>query len=197
MTEKEKMIAGKVYDCTDAELVNARNKAKTLCRDYNNLDPTNVVAQTAIITELLQKEPDVFRCFTAPFWCDYGFNIKVGKNFYSNHNLVVLDCAEVIFGDNVFIGPNCGFYTAIHPIDAKQRNMEIEWAKPIKVGSDVWFGGGVTVLPGVTIGDNVVIGAGSVVVKDIPSGVVAVGNPCKPIRKITEADKLDLNDPNI
>lgn len=140
---------------------------------------------------------DGYCVFTPSFWCDYGFNIKVGKNFYSNHNLVILDCAEVRFGDNVFIGPNCGFYTAIHPIDAGQRKMEIEWAKPIKVGNDVWFGGSVTVLPGVTIGDNVVIGAGSVVVKDIPSGVVAVGNPCKPIRKITEADKLNLNDPNV
>ncbi len=197
MTEKEKMIAGKVYDCTAPELVNDRNKAKTLCRDYNNLAPADTVAQKAIIDELLQAEHKGYCCFTAPFWCDYGYNIKVGDNFYSNHNLVILDCAEVIFGDNVFIGPNCGFYTAIHPIDAEQRKLAIEYAKPIKVGNDVWFGGGVTVLPGVTIGDNVVIGAGSVVVKDIPSGVVAVGNPCKPIRKITENDKLDLNNPDI
>lgn len=198
MTEKEKMIAGKVYNSQDSELVAALNKSKSLCRQYNNLDFSNVAARKVIIDELLQAEHNDGYCvFTPSFWCDYGFNVKVGKNFYSNHNLVILDCAEVRFGDNVFIGPNCGFYTAIHPIDAEQRKMEIEWAKPIKVGNDVWFGGGVTVLPGVTIGDNVVIGAGSVVVKDIPSGVVAVGNPCKPIRKITEADKLDLDDPNI
>ena len=198
MTEKEKMIAGKVYNSQDSELVAALNKSKSLCRQYNNLDFSNVAARKVIIDELLQEEHNDGYCvFTPPFWCDYGFNVKVGKNLYSNHNLVILDCAEVTFGDNVFVGPNCGFYTAIHPIDAHQRNTGIELAKPIKVGSDVWFGGGVTVLPGVTIGDNVVIGAGSVVVKDIPSGVVAVGNPCKPIRKITEADKLDLDDQNI
>lgn len=198
MTEKEKMIAGKVYNSQDSELVAALNKSKSLCRQYNNLDFSNVAARKVIIDELLQEEHNDGYCvFTPPFWCDYGFNVKVGKNFYSNHNLVILDCADVTFGDNVFVGPNCGFYTAIHPIDANQRNTGIELAKPIKVGSDVWFGGGVTVLPGVTIGNNVVIGAGSVVVKDIPSGVVAVGNPCKPIRKITEADKLDLDDPNI
>lgn len=198
MTEKEKMIAGKVYNCFDEELSTAMRKAKQLCHKYNDIFFEDGAAAKKIIDELLQAEHNDGYCvFTPSFWCDYGFNIKVGKNFYSNHNLVILDCAEVRFGDNVFIGPNCGFYTAIHPIDARQRKMEIEWAKPIKVGNDVWFGGSVTVLPGVTIGDNVVIGAGSVVVKDIPSGVVAVGNPCKPIRKITEADKLNLNDPNV
>ena len=198
MTEKEKMIAGKVYNCLDEELSTALRKAKQLCHKYNDIFFEDEAAAKKIIDELLQEEHNDGYCvFTPPFWCDYGFNVKVGKNFYSNHNLVILDCAEVTFGDNVFVGPNCGFYTAIHPIDAEQRKMKIEWAKSIKVGNDVWFGGGVTVLPGVTIGDNVVIGAGSVVVKDIPSGVVAVGNPCKPIRKITEADKLDLDDPNI
>lgn len=198
MTEKEKMIAGKVYKCLDEELSTALRKAKQLCHKYNDIFFEDEAAAKKIIDELLQAEHNDGYCvFTPPFWCDYGFNVKVGKNFYSNHNLVILDCAEVTFGDNVFVGPNCGFYTAIHPIDAHQRNTGIELAKPIKVGSDVWVGGGVTVLPGVTIGNNVVIGAGSVVVKDIPSGVVAVGNPCKPIRKITEADKLDLDDPNI
>lgn len=198
MTEKEKMIAGKVYNCLDEELSTALRKAKQLCHKYNDIFFEDEAAAKKIIDELLQaKHNDGYCVFTPPFWCDYGFNVKVGKNFYSNHNLVILDCAEVTFGDNVFVGPNCGFYTAIHPIDAEQRKMKIEWAKSIKVGNDVWFGGGVTVLPGVTIGNNVVIGAGSVVVKDIPSGVVAVGNPCKPIRKITEADKLDLDDPNI
>ena len=198
MTEKEKMIAGKVYKCLDEELSTALRKAKQLCHKYNDIFFEDEAAAKKIIDELLQAEHNDGYCvFTPPLWCDYGFNVKVGKNFYSNHNLVILDCAEVTFGDNVFVGPNCGFYTAIHPIDAHQRNTGIELAKPIKVGSDVWFGGGVTVLPGVTIGDNVVIGAGSVVVKDIPSGVVAVGNHCKPIRKITEADKLDLDDPNI
>ena len=110
--------------------------------------------------------------------------IEIGENFYSNHNLVILDPAKVKFGDNVFIGPNCGFYTAEHPLDAEERNKGLEYAKPIKVGNNVWFGGNVTVIAGVTIGDNVVIGAGSVVVKDIPSNTVAVGNPCKVIKNL-------------
>ena len=110
----------------------------------------------------------------------------MGDNFYSNHNLVILDCAEVTIGNNVFVGPNCGFYTAGHPIDAEQRNSGLEYAKPIKIGSDVWIGGNVCVLPGVTIGDNTVIAAGSVVSEDIPSGTVAAGNPCKPVRKVGE-----------
>lgn len=121
---------------------------------------------------------------------DYGYNIELGKNFYSNHNLVILDCAKVVFGDNVFLGPNCGFYTAIHPICAEERNAGIESAKPIFVGDNVWIGGSVTVLPGVKIGNNSVIGAGSVVVKDIPENVVAVGNPCRVIRQISEKDKV-------
>lgn len=124
------------------------------------------------------------------FWCDYGYNIKLGENFYSNHNLVILDCAAVTFGDNVFVAPDCGFYTAGHPIDTERRNMGLEYAYPITVGDNVWIGAGVRVMPGVTIGDNVVIGGGSVVVKDIPSDSVAVGNPCRVIRPITDADKL-------
>ena len=124
-----------------------------------------------------------------PFWCDYGYNITFGENFFANHNLVILDCAKVTFGNNVFIGPNCGFYTAGHPIDFEQRNRGLEYAYPIKVGSNVWFGGGVQVMPGVSIGSNVVIGGGSIVTKDIPSNVIAVGNPCKVIREITEKDK--------
>ena len=118
------------------------------------------------------------------FFCDYGYNISLGNNFYANHNLVILDCAPVEFGDNVFIGPNCGFYTAEHPIDAETRNKGLEFARPIKIGNNVWFGGNVTVLGGVTIGDNAVIGAGSVVTKDIPANVVAVGNPCRILKAI-------------
>lgn len=120
-----------------------------------------------------------------PFYCDYGYNIRVGKNFYANYNLVILDEATVIFGDNVFIAPNCGFYTAAHPLEADARNKGLEYARPIHVGDNVWLGAGVSVLPGVTIGDNCVIGAGSVVSRDIPSNSVAVGNPCKTIKKIS------------
>ena len=128
-------------------------------------------------------------CITAPFWCDYGCNIEIGENFYTNHNCVILDGAKVTFGDNVFVAPNCTFSTAGHPLDAEQRNQGLEYAYPITVGDNVWFGASVTVLPGVTIGSNVVIGAGSVVNRDIPDGVVAVGNPCRVLRKITEEDK--------
>ena len=120
--------------------------------------------------------------------CDFGYNIEVGENFYANHGCVILDCAKVTFGDNVFIAPNCGFYTAGHPIDSKRRNAGLEYAHPITVGNNVWFGGGVQVMPGVTIGNNVVIGSGSVVTKDIPDNVVAAGNPCKVLRAITEED---------
>ncbi len=120
--------------------------------------------------------------------CDYGYNIEIGDNFYANHNLLILDANKVKFGDNVFIGPNCGFYTSSHPLDYTIRNKGLEYANPIIVGDNVWFGGNVVVLPGVKIGDNTVIGAGSVVTKDIPSGVVAVGNPCRVIKNITISD---------
>ena len=118
------------------------------------------------------------------FWCDYGYNIELGENFYSNHNLVILDPAKVTFGDNVFIGPNCGFYTAGHPLNIEERNKGLEYAKPIAVGNNVWFGGNVAVMPGVTIGDNCTIAAGSIVTKDIPDNSLAAGVPCKVIRKI-------------
>ena len=108
----------------------------------------------------------------------------MGEQFYANHGCVILDCAPVVFGDHVFIAPNCGFYTAGHPLDAETRNTGLEYARPITVGSDVWIGGNVTVLPGVTIGSNVVIGAGSVVTRDIPDHVVAVGNPCRPVKEL-------------
>ena len=119
---------------------------------------------------------------TPDFRCDYGVNLTLGEDFYSNYNLVILDCAPVTFGDRVMVGPNCAFYTAIHPMDAARRATGMERAEPITVGSDVWFGGNVVVLPGVTIGDGAVIGAGSVVTRDVPAGMFAAGNPCRPIR---------------
>ena len=178
-----------LYDANyDKELINDRIAAKELCFEYNSTRPSDGEKQKELLKRLLGKTRENF-CITAPFWCDYGYNIEIGENFYANHNLVILDGAKVTFGNNVFIAPNCGFHTAGHPIDAERRNKGLEYAYPISVGNDVWIGAGVQVMPGVTIGSNVVIGGGSVVVKDIPDNSVAVGNPCKVIRPITEEDK--------
>lgn len=184
MSEKEKMLLGEIYDANyDEELMNERIKAKDLCYEYNHLKPSQTNERTEIMKKILGKTKDNF-LIEQSFECDYGYNIEIGENFYSNHNLVILDANKVVFGDNVFIGPNCGFYTAGHPLDAETRNKGLEYAKPIKVGNDVWFGGNVVVLPGVKIGNNVVIGAGSVVTKDTPENSIAVGNPCKVIKNI-------------
>jgi len=183
MTEKEKMLNGELYNSTDKDLVADRLYAKSLCYEYNRIPYTNRREMNDIISNLFQKIGENFT-IEPSFFCDYGYNIEIGENFYSNHNLVILDCAKVTFGDNVMIGPNCGFYTAAHPIDAKTRNTLLEFAKPITVGDNVWFGGNVTVNPGVNIGDNCVIGSGSVVTKNIPSNTVSAGNPCKVIRYI-------------
>ena len=189
MTEKEKMCAQMLYDANyDQALLEERDKAKDLCHQYNQLRPSDRASQQEVLKKLLGKTGENF-ILTAPFWCDYGYNIELGENFYANHNLVILDGAKVTFGDNVFIGPDCGFHTAGHPIDFARRNRGLEYAYSITVGDNVWIGAGVQVMPGVTIGSNVVIGGGSVVVKDIPGNCVAVGNPCKVIRAITEEDK--------
>lgn len=183
LNEKEKMLAGEIYDANDAVLVEERQKCKDLCFEYNHLLPSKIEKRKELIKNILGKTTDHFH-IEQPFYCDYGYNIEIGENFYTNHNVVILDCARVTFGDNVFIAPNCGFYTAGHPLDAERRNKGLEDAKPITVGSNVWIGGGCTILPGVTIGDNTVIGAGSVVTKDIPANVLAFGNPCKIVREI-------------
>lgn len=189
-SEREKMLAGLLYDANyNPELLEERNVAKDLCFDFNQTRPSDVATQTKIMQDLLGKTGDNFTV-VAPFWCDYGSNIEIGDNFFANHNCVILDGAKVTFGDNVFIAPDCGFYTAGHPLDAERRNQGLEYAKPITVGDNVWIGGGVKVMPGVTIGDNAVIGGGSVVTKDIPANVIAVGNPCRILREITPQDGL-------
>ena len=188
MTEKEKMLRQQLYDANyDPVLLDERLRAKELCWQYNQLRPSDEAGQQKILHQLLGRVGE-HTVITAPFWCDYGYNIETGRNFYANHNLVILDGGKVIFGDNVFVAPDCGFHTAGHPIDFERRNRGLEYAYPIRVGSNVWIGAGVQVMPGVTIGDNVVIGGGSVVVRDVPGNSVAVGNPCKVIRPITEAD---------
>jgi len=181
---KEEMLSENLYNANySLELENDRLKAKDLCYEYNTIKPSNLREREQIICNLFSKTKGDFR-IEQPFWCDYGYNIEIGQNFYANHNLVILDGNKVTFGDNVFIGPNCAFYTAGHPLDAETRNKGLEYAKPIKIGNNVWFGGNVIVLPGVEIGDNSVIGAGSVVTRNIPANVVAVGNPCKLIKNI-------------
>ena len=189
MTEKEKMLAGMLYNANyDKNLLEERKRAKDLCYEFNQLRPSDEEGQHKILRQLLGKTETSF-CIIAPFYCDYGYNISIGKNFFANHNTVILDGARVSFGDNVFIAPNCGFHTAGHPIDFERRNEGLEYAHPITIGNNVWIGAGVQIMPGITIGNNVVIGAGSIVVKDIPDNCVAVGNPCKVIRSITEEDK--------
>lgn len=189
MEEREKMLKGERYNPADKTLLKDREYAKTLCYKYNNLPPSETEKRKELLQKILSKTGETF-LIEQPFQCDYGCNIEIGENFYANHGLIILDPAKVKFGNNVFIGPNCGFYTPEHPLDAESRIKGYEYAFPINIGNNVWFGGNVVVLSGVTIGDNSVIGAGSVVTKDIPANVIAAGNPCKVIREITEKDKF-------
>ena len=163
-------------------------RCKELCHQYNQIGPNDRQAQRELLSRLLGSLGEG-AVIMPSFWCDYGYHIAVGKDFYANHNLVITDGARVTFGDHVFIGPNCCFTTAEHAIDPEQRREGLEIAAPITVGDTVWIGAGATVLAGVTIGDNTVIGAGSVVTKSIPANVVAAGVPCRVLREITEADK--------
>ena len=188
MTEWEKLQTGQLYNDFDRGLFKRRIAAKRLFRAYNRTDDDEQTERRALMEQLFGSvgknvwiEPD--------FRCEFGKNITIEDNVYINFGCVILDCAAVTFDEHVFVAPNCGFYTAGHPIDAECRERGLEYAYPITVGDHVWIGGGVQVMPGVTIGSNVVIGGGSVVVKDIPSDSVAVGNPCRVIRPITEADK--------
>ncbi len=182
--ELEKMMSGDLYDATNnTTLLDLLTQTQELCHDYNLLRPSQTAERDALMRRILGKTGQRFKILS-PFWCDYGFNIEVGENFFANFNLVILDEARVTFGDNVFIAPNCAFYTAGHPLDVAQRNAGLEYSLPIRVGNNVWIGGNVCVMPGVTIGDNTVIGGGSVVVRDIPAGVLAAGNPCRVIRRL-------------
>lgn len=183
-SEKEKCRKGQLYDANnDRELIEERQRCKEICFEYNRLPPLQTDQREQILRRLLGRTGSHF-LIEQPFYCDYGYNIEIGENFYANVNCVILDGAKVTFGDNVFVAPNCGFYTAGHPFDVDQRNRGLEYAYPITVGNNVWIGAQVCVLPGVTIGDNCVIGAGSVVTRDIPPHSLAVGNPCRVIRRI-------------
>ncbi len=189
MTEREKMLSGALYDPGDQELADARNACKALCQQFNQLAYRDMEAACTALNQALPHAGQGF-WMEPPFWCDYGWNLTAGKNLYMNHGCVVLDAGGVTFGDNVQVGPLCGFHTSGHPLDAEERARGLEYTYPIRVGSGVWFGAGCQVMPGVTIGDGAVIAAGSVVTKDIPAGVLAAGVPCRPIRPLTEADRM-------
>lgn len=182
------MMSGEWYQANDPELIRCLRHRQQELFEINQMSQSHMEERNRRIAKFFGSAGEGLYVIT-PLFCDYGFNIKVGKHFFANFHLTVLDEAEVTFGDNVFIGPNCSFYTAIHPIDVERRNQQLEKSAPIHVGDNVWFGGNVTVLPGVTIGSNTTIGAGSVVTHDIPDGVVAVGNPCRVIRTVAESCK--------
>lgn len=182
-TEKEKMLAGELYLAIADELVNEREAAKEILYEYNNLRPSETEKRTELLKHFLGFTGQQL-LIEQPFHCDYGYNIYVGENFYANMGCTILDEALVTFGDDVLLAPNVSIYTAGHPENVAQRTAGWEYAHPVTIGHKVWIGGNVVILPGVTIGDHSIIGAGSVVTKDIPANVIAAGNPCKVIRAI-------------
>jgi maltose O-acetyltransferase len=183
-SEKEKMLAGQLYNPLDPELVLARNRARGLCQDLNATREEQPEERRRILMELFGRGGDDV-WLQPPFFCDYGWNILLGKKCFFNFNCVVLDVCRVTIGDFTLFGPAVQVYTATHPLEAELRRHQ-EFARPIEIGNDVWIGGGAILCPGVKIGDRAVIGAGSVVTRDVPAGVIAAGNPCRVIRKINE-----------
>lgn len=188
MNQKERMLAGLPYKAWLDGLTEERDANKVRIWRYNQLSPADREARDKLIREIIGKYGKSVS-FEAPFHCDYGWNIEVGENFYANYNCTILDVGHVKIGKNAMFAPNVSIFTAGHPVHPDSRNSGYEYGIPVTIGDNVWLGGGVIVTPGVTIGNNVVIGAGSVVTKDIPDNVIAVGNPCRVLRAITEADR--------
>lgn len=188
MNQKERMLAGLPYKAWLDGLSQERLSCKKKIYRYNRLNPANRKAKTKLIRQILGKTGEEIN-IEQPFHCDYGYNIEVGENFAANYNLTILDVGRVKIGDNVLFAPNVAIYTAGHPVHPDSRNTGYEYGIDIIIGDNVWIGGNSCILPGVKIGNNVVIGAGSVVTKDIPAGVIAAGNPCRIIREITEEDR--------
>ncbi len=177
------MLRGDLYNALDPELVNERLRARLLLKQLNDSRGDQQELRQQILKDLIPSQGDNL-WIEPPFYCDYGSNISVGDKVYFNFNCTILDVMEVLIGNNVLFGPSVQIYTAMHPIDWKERATGLEFAKPITIGSDVWVGGGVIICPGVTIGKRSIIGAGSVVTRDIPEDVFAAGNPCRPIRSL-------------
>ena len=181
-SEREKMLAGELYDPLDAELVAGRERARDLCQALNATRETEQDARRKILRQLFAAGGDTV-WMQPPFFCDYGTNIELGERVFFNFNCVVLDVCRVKIGDYTLFGPAVQIYTPMHPFEAELRRKE-EFGKPVEIGSDVWVGGGAIILPGVRIGSRAVIGAGSVVTREVPDGVFAAGNPCRVIREI-------------
>jgi maltose O-acetyltransferase len=183
-SERDKMLAGELYDPLDPELVRARDRARDLCKALNASHEAEQAERRRIVRELFGSGGETV-WMQPPFFCDYGSNILLGERVFFNFNCVVLDVAQVRIGDYTLFGPSVQIYTATHPMNAELRRKQ-EFAKPVEIGSDVWVGGAAIICPGVKIGSRAVIGAGSVVTRDIPEGVFAAGNPCRVIRETTE-----------
>jgi maltose O-acetyltransferase len=183
-SEKEKMLAGALYDPLDLQLALERERCRTLCKAFNETREDEQEERRRVLAELFGHPSDVW--IQPPFYCDYGTNITLGQKVYFNFNCVVLDVMPVRIGSNVLFGPSVQIYSATHPMSAAGRRTGLELAKPVAIGSDVWVGGAAIICPGVTIGDRTVIGAGSVVTRSIPPDVFAAGNPCQVIRALTE-----------
>lgn len=183
MTDKKKMLAGELYRGSDKELFAERQHAQQLLARYNGAPGDGQDARTALLRDFLSAVGDG-TVVLPPFMCDYGYNIRLGRNVFINYHCIFLDCALITIGDDVQIGPAVQLYTAEHPLDAEVRRSGLESASPIRIGSDVWIGGGAVVLPGITIGDRSIVGAGSVVVHNVPADSVVVGNPARLVRTL-------------
>lgn len=185
LTEKDKMLTGQLYRSDDNVLRSERRNARSLLKAFNGTLPDDTEKRAIILRELLGALGTQIE-IEPPFYCDYGYNIRIGDNFYANFNCIFLDCASIIIGDNVFMGPNVQIYTATHALPADERNTGLELAKPIAIEDNVWICGGVIINPAVTIGRGTTIGAGSVVTRDVPPDVFAAGNPCRVIRNLIQ-----------
>ena len=186
-TERDKMLAGELYDALDPDLLRDRDRARDLCQVLNASRESDREIRRQLLIQLFGKGGDTV-WMQPPFYCDYGSNIELGERVFFNFNCVVLDVCPIKIGDFTLFGPGVQILTPVHPLEAGLRRKQ-EYGKPIEIGSDVWVGGGALILPGVRIGSKTVIGAGSVVTRDIPEGVFAAGNPCRIIREITEQDQ--------
>ena len=185
-TEKEKMLAGELYRPSDQQLIKERHRAKVLFQEFNISKEDQIEERAQLLQKLFLSTSKKLH-IEPPFYCDYGYNIRFGKNVFMNYNCCILDVCAVNIGDNAMFGPNVQIYTATHPLEHELRNSGVEYAKPITIGDNVWIGGNAVICPGVTIGNNVVIGAGSVVTKSFPDDVCIAGNPAKIVKMINNS----------